>query len=83
MPYLTDFSIAPLSQKMEKPGKCPPLSSKAKQIECPEIETVAQACFHDGNCAEDKKCCSDGCNVKCLQPGPNPEPTTFVNSEGE
>ena len=75
------FLIAPSSPKIKKPTECPRLSSKAKQRECPSDSVPL--CLFDEDCDKGKKCCSNGCTLKCLQPVTSPEPTPFVYRVGE
>ena len=36
--------------------------------ECPPQSEVNNECLFDQNCKGDKKCCTDGCFLKCLSP---------------
>lgn len=48
-----------------KPGRCPPyLGGRI----CPEQFDINDECFNDFECTGDKKCCSDGCELKCFAP---------------
>ncbi len=45
----------------EKPGVCPSNDPRY----CFRSE---DRCFHDSNCPDDLKCCSDGCGRQCMAP---------------
>ncbi len=45
----------------EKPGVCPSNNFRY----CFRSENH---CFHDSNCPDDLKCCSDGCGRQCMTP---------------
>ena len=68
IPYLAVFfSIAPSALRVKKSWACPRISSKAEQRKCP-YPKIKNECYFDSTCDEGKKCCSDGCSLKCLQP---------------
>ncbi|XP_028402030.1 uncharacterized protein LOC114524971 [Dendronephthya gigantea] len=48
-----------------KPGRCP--AFKGGRI-CPEQFEIDDECHDDFECTGNKKCCSDGCQLKCLAP---------------
>ncbi|XP_050961048.1 perlwapin isoform X6 [Labeo rohita] len=55
--------MAPYKAEPEKPGACPTINfEKAKLGVCAEM------CSHDGDCPNDRKCCSNGCGHQCMAP---------------
>jgi hypothetical protein len=61
------FFLAVTSQEKTncKPGRCP--AYKGGRI-CPEQFEIDNECASDFECTGNKKCCSDGCELKCSPP---------------
>ena len=52
----------------EKPGKCAVVTESMKSV-CPPPEIMnLDECTRDELCDGTKKCCSDGCFLKCVDP---------------
>uniref|UniRef100_A0A8C1S4Q6 WAP domain-containing protein n=1 Tax=Cyprinus carpio TaxID=7962 RepID=A0A8C1S4Q6_CYPCA len=53
----------------EKPGVCPGNNHNTSGV-------CVGMCFHDGECLNDEKCCSNGCGYQCMPPykGSCPKP---------
>jgi len=49
----------------EKEGTCPEAD---RSSECPPDDTLNNICLMDNQCAGSQKCCSDGCEFKCVDP---------------
>ncbi|XDV45649.1 hypothetical protein PO909_013709, partial [Leuciscus waleckii] len=47
-----------------KPGVCP--RRKYEAVMCPQIRFVS--CANDTDCANNEKCCSNGCGLQCMAP---------------
>ena len=45
-------------------GECPPFSDDK---ECPPPLEVLHQCLIDGDCEEGFRCCSDGCQLGCVE----------------
>uniref|UniRef100_A0A8C1PCI9 WAP domain-containing protein n=1 Tax=Cyprinus carpio TaxID=7962 RepID=A0A8C1PCI9_CYPCA len=45
----------------EKPGVCPGNNHNTSGV-------CVGMCFHDGECLNDEKCCSNGCGYQCMPP---------------
>jgi hypothetical protein len=61
------FFLAVTSQENKncKPGRCP--THEGGRI-CPEQFEIKDECISDFECTGNRKCCSDGCELKCLAP---------------
>lgn len=62
---LIKIAVSSQEQKNCKPGRCP---SHEGGRYCPEQFDITDECLDDFQCSGDKKCCSDGCELKCLSP---------------
>lgn len=67
---------------MAKTGECPRIKI-ADLSECPPPEDDTNDCFMDSDCNGTKKCCSDGCNLKCMPAQSLPTPTNPVVAKGK
>lgn len=56
--------------QLYRPGKCPILQ---KPDVCQASITII--CNYDVDCSENKKCCSDGCQRRCVYAAGAPTPT--------
>ena len=63
-----------------KQGECP---SYPTDLECPAPETLKPACLFDDACSGTKKCCNDGCTLKCLEPKAIPAVKPVVGPPGD
>ena len=56
------------AQGQIKPGSCPPVQNPGT-LECPPTPSLNSECLLDKDCNGSKKCCFDGCVMKCQDPG--------------
>ncbi len=65
-----------------KPGECPE-NEDDDERECPAAEQLSTICLVDGDCNSTAKCCSDGCQMQCVQPANlPPTPQTIIGPKG-
>ena len=64
-----------------KPGTCPPVLNP-DNIECPTAENLVTECLLDKDCNSTRKCCTDGCSMKCLAAQAIPTPVTIRGAKG-
>ncbi|XDV45654.1 hypothetical protein PO909_013714 [Leuciscus waleckii] len=55
---------AALGRSTVKPGVCP--RRKYEAAMCPQIRFLS--CANDSDCANNEKCCSNGCGLQCMAP---------------
>ena len=64
-----------------KPGKCPPEPGQGT-LECPTPENTITECLLDKDCNGTRKCCSDGCSMRCLPAEALPTAAPIIGPKG-
>ena len=64
-----------------KPGKCPEVQNLGL-IECPTADNLVTECLLDKDCNSTRKCCSDGCSMRCALAEQVPTPANIIGPKG-